>query len=58
MKEDVFICSAARTPIGRFDGNLAEFSAVDLGAVALAAALERAGVDPARVEAATLGNVV
>lgn len=58
LKEEVFICSAARTPIGRFDGNLAEFSAIDLGAVALAAALERAGVDPARVEAATLGNVV
>ncbi|NLC57819.1 MAG: thiolase family protein [Armatimonadetes bacterium] len=57
-EEEVLICSAARTPIGRFDGNLAEYTAVDLGAVAVAAAVQRAGVDPARVEAVTLGNVV
>ncbi|MBI3947094.1 MAG: thiolase family protein [Armatimonadetes bacterium] len=57
-KEDVFICSAARTPVGRFDGKLAAFSAVDLGAIAIRAAVERAGVDPARIEAVTMGNVV
>ena len=57
-KDDIFICGAARTPIGRFDGALAEYSAVDLGAVAVAAAVQRAGVDPARIEAVTLGNVV
>lgn len=58
VEEDVFICAAARTPIGRFDGALAEYSAIDLGAIAVAAAVERAGVDPERIEALTLGNVV
>lgn len=56
--QDIFICSAVRTPIGRFDGTLAEFSAVDLGAAAVGAAVQRAGLDPARVEAVALGNVV
>src|SRR6187551_3334691 len=41
---DVFILSAARTPIGKFGGALSTTPATDLGAVAIRAAVERAGV--------------
>lgn len=42
--EEVYIVSAVRTPLGKFGGVLANFSPVDLGAIAMRAALERAGV--------------
>src|SRR6476620_943179 len=42
----VFIISAARTPIGKFGGALAGVPATDLGAVAIRAAVERAGMEP------------
>jgi acetyl-CoA C-acetyltransferase len=47
---DVFIVSAARTPIGKFGGALSTVSATELGGVAIRAAVERAGLDPATVE--------
>src|SRR5918994_266100 len=43
----VFIVSAARTPIGKFGGALAAIPATELGGVAIRAAVERAGMDPA-----------
>ena len=43
----VFIVSAARTPIGKFGGALSTVPAVELGGVAIRAAVERAGLDPA-----------
>jgi acetyl-CoA C-acetyltransferase len=52
------IAGAARTPIGRFMGGLASFSAPRLGAAAIRAALDRSGVDPADIEDVILGNVV
>jgi len=52
------IVSAARTPIGRFQGTLASLSAPELGAVAIRAAIERAGIDPTIVEEVLMGNVV
>ncbi|HEX2425835.1 MAG TPA: acetyl-CoA C-acetyltransferase [Actinomycetota bacterium] len=52
------IVAGARTPIGRFRGALAGFSGVDLGAVAIRGALERAGVDPARVDYVIMGQVL
>jgi acetyl-CoA C-acetyltransferase len=52
------IVAGARTPIGRFRGSLAGFSGVDLGSVAIRAALERAGVDPARIEYVIMGQVL
>ncbi len=52
------IVSAARTPIGRFQGTLAPLSAPELGAVAIRAAIERAGIDPVMVEEVLMGNVV
>ncbi|MGI9613849.1 MAG: acetyl-CoA C-acyltransferase [Acidimicrobiales bacterium] len=56
--EPVLILEGARTPIGRFNGSLAEFSATDLGGVAIAAAIERAGVDPAAVDQVVMGHVL
>jgi acetyl-CoA C-acetyltransferase len=47
---DVFIVSAARTPIGKFGGALSTVPATELGGTAIRAAVERAGVDPATVE--------
>ena len=55
---DVVIVSAARTPTGRFQGGLSSLSATDLGGVAIAAALERAGIDPAQVYEVFMGNVL
>lgn len=52
------IVGAARTPIGRFLGGLAALRAPELGAVAIRAAVERAGVDPSEIEDVILGNVV
>ena len=45
-----FIVSAARTPIGKFGGALSTVPATELGGVAIRAAVERAGLDPASVE--------
>src|SRR3954453_7774227 len=44
---DVYLVSAARTPIGKFGGALATVPATELGGVAIRAAVERAGIDPA-----------
>lgn len=57
MKE-VVIVGAARTPIGTFGGTLKNTAARKLGTVAIKAALERAGVDPSRVEEVIMGNVL
>lgn len=55
---DAFILSAARTPIGKFLGGLADLPAPKLGAVAIAEAVRRAGVKPEQVEDVVMGNVV
>jgi len=55
---DVVIVSAARTPIGAFQGGLAALTAPKLGAIAIKAALERAGVDPKAVDEVFLGCVL
>ena len=52
------IVSAARTPIGKFLGGLAALQAPELGAIAVRAALQRAGVAPEDVEEVILGNVI
>ena len=53
-----FIVSAARTPTGRFLGTLKDFTAPELGAMAIREAISRAGVDPASVDECIMGNVV
>ena len=55
---EAVIVSAVRTPVGRFQGALAPFSASDLGGVVIRAAVERAGVEPASVDEVLMGNVV
>jgi len=52
------IVSAARTPIGSFNGTLASFTAPQLGAQAVKAAIQRAGIKAEDVEEVILGNVV
>jgi acetyl-CoA C-acetyltransferase len=55
---EVFILSAARTPIGKFGGGLSTTPATRLGATAVRAAVERAGVSPERVEEVIMGQVL
>ena len=55
---NVYILSAARTPIGKFGGGLSTTPATELGAVAIRAAVERAGVAPERVDEAIMGQVL
>jgi len=55
---EVVIAGAARTPIGSFLGSLAPLPAPRLGAVAIRAALQRAGVDLAHVDEVVMGNVL
>jgi len=57
-KRDVFIVSSARTPIGSFQGALSAVDAPTLGATAIAAALERAGVSGDSVDETYMGNVL
>jgi 3-oxoadipyl-CoA thiolase len=49
------VLSAVRTPVGRYGGGLADVRPDDLGAIAIAAAVERAGVAPAEIEDVWLG---
>jgi acetyl-CoA C-acetyltransferase len=55
---EAVILSAARTPIGKFQGALSSIPATKLGAIAVKAAVERAGVNPEEIEEIILGNVV
>lgn len=55
---DVFLVSAARTPIGSFQGSLSAVTAPNLGAVAIREALKRGTVDPDVVEETFMGNVL
>jgi acetyl-CoA C-acetyltransferase len=54
--DPVVIVSAARTPMGGFQGDLKGFTAAELGAAAIRAAVERAGVKPEQVEEVIFGN--
>ena len=55
---DVVIVSAVRTPVGKFQGALSELSAVELGAVVVRAAVERAGASPGDVDECLMGCVL
>ncbi|NRA35453.1 MAG: thiolase family protein [Polyangiaceae bacterium] len=56
--EPVYIASATRTPLGSLQGSLSSMSAPKLGAVAIEAAMKRAGLDPATVDQVYMGNVL
>ena len=58
MNDPVVIVSAARTPMGGFQGDFASLSAPQLGAVAIKAAVERAGIQAGQVEEVVFGNVL
>ncbi len=58
MSEDVVIVGAARTPVGSFNGALSSLPAHELGAVAIKAALDRAGVKPEEVDEVVFGQIL
>lgn len=58
MSDPVVIVSAARTPMGAMVGSLSGLAAHELGSVAIRAAVERAGIDPALVQEVIMGNVL
>src|SRR5258707_5791838 len=55
---EAVILSAARRPIGRFQGALSSLPATKLGAIAVKAAVERAGIEAKDIEEVIMGNVV
>ena len=57
MKE-VYIISAVRTPMGSFGGSLKDFSATQLGAIAIKGAIEKAGIQPGDVQDVLMGCVM
>jgi acetyl-CoA C-acetyltransferase len=57
MRESVIV-SAVRTPTGKFLGALKDFTATQLGALVVRAAVSRAGIDPASVDECIMGNVI
>src|SRR5580704_1275417 len=58
MKDDVVIVSATRTPVGAFNGAFASLPAHELGRTAIKAALDRAGVESARVSEVIMGQIL
>jgi len=56
--KEVYIVSAVRTPIGSFGGSLKDIPATLLGAIAIRAAIERAGIDPAIINEVLMGCVL
>ncbi|HLK28476.1 MAG TPA: acetyl-CoA C-acyltransferase [Puia sp.] len=57
-KREVYIISAVRTPIGSFGGSLKDFSATQLGAIAIKGAIEKAGVKPTQIQDVLMGCVL
>ena len=56
MLDPVVIVGAARTPLASFQGDFASLAAHELGSIAIRAAVERAGLDPAQIDDVILGN--
>ena len=56
-KKEVYIVSAARTPIGSFGGTLKDVPSAKLGAIAIKSAIERAGIQPGDVQEVYMGCV-
>lgn len=57
-ENEAVILSAARTPIGKFQGALSSVPATKLGAIAIEEAVKRAGINPQEIEEVIMGNVV
>lgn len=58
LQKLVYIVSAVRTPMGSFGGSLKDFSAPELGAIAIKAAVERAGISPSAIQEVLMGCVL
>ena len=56
--DDAVIISACRTPVGKFQGSLSDFSAPQIGAIVVREAVKRANLVPAQVDECIMGNVV
>src|SRR6202011_1263466 len=56
--DDVVIISGCRTPVGKFQGSLADLSATQLGAIAVREAVKRSNLDPKQIDECIMGNVV
>jgi acetyl-CoA C-acetyltransferase len=56
--DDVVIISGCRTPVGKFQGSLTDFSAPQLGAMVVREAVKRAGIDADKIDECIMGNVV
>src|SRR5579885_2041038 len=56
--DEVVILSGCRTPVGKFQGSLADFTAPQLGAIVVREAVKRAGIEPQQVDECIMGNVV
>ncbi|HJZ10810.1 MAG TPA: acetyl-CoA C-acyltransferase, partial [Acidobacteriota bacterium] len=56
--QDVLILDGMRTPMGEYGGALSDFSAIDVGAVAAKAALQKTGVSPEEVQHVIFGNAL
>ncbi len=55
---DIFIVSGARTPMGEYNGRLKDLSAIELGAIAARATMQRGGVEPDVIDHVVFGNVL
>ena len=55
--DSIVLVSGARTAVGKFAGSLKDFEASDLGAIAIKAAIERAGLKPEDIDEVVMGNV-
>ena len=58
MSDDIVIVSAARTPVGSFNGAFANLPAHELGKTAIQAAMQRAGIEPKRVDEVIMGQIL
>ena len=56
--DEIVIVSAVRTPVGKFQGSLSDFSAVQLGSLVVREAVARAGIEAASIDECIMGNVV
>jgi len=56
--DDVVILSGCRTAVGKFQGSLSDFSATQLGAIAVREAVKRSGIEAAEIDECIMGNVV
>ncbi|HTG55317.1 MAG TPA: hypothetical protein VL943_03555, partial [Niabella sp.] len=56
--KEVYILSAVRTPMGSFGGSLKDVPATQLGAIAIKAAIEKAGIEPQQVQDVLMGCVL